>query len=65
MAFELRNTAWVDEQGSYGVGEIIMFDDDDLTQEQWELLQNLHDGDRLPYINAIMAGEPLNKWEDE
>ena len=64
MAFQLiPQTGWVETDGSYGVGSIITFDQNDLTDHQWEVLSDLRDNDRLGYVHAIMAGEPLDEWE--
>lgn len=65
MAFELKDTAWVDADGSYGIGEIILFDQDDITQKQWERLSNMRDNSKFDYIAAIMHGEDLSEWEEE
>lgn len=66
MAFTITgNTAWVDADGSYGVGSIITFDANDLTDKQWETLGNLSDNSRMGYVYAILLGQPLDEWEDE
>lgn len=64
MAFEAKNTAWVSEDGSYGSGWLIAFDEDSLTPDQWETLGELNDNDKYDYVYAIMAGEPLDEWEN-
>jgi hypothetical protein len=65
MAFEAKNTSYVDADGSYGTGALITFDDNDLTDQQWETLSELRDNDKYDYVYAIMSGEPLDEWEDE
>lgn len=65
MAFQLQlNTAWVETDGSYGVSDVILFGQDDLTDDQWGVLADLGDNDRIEYVQAIMAGEPLDAWEN-
>lgn len=64
MAFEVKETAWVTADGSYGSGAIIVFDEDSLTEDQWDTLSDLRDNDKYNYVYAIMAGEPLDEWED-
>ena len=59
-----RNTAWVDADGSYGQGQIILFDADALTEEQWEKVSELSDNSRLDYISAVLNNEPLEEWND-
>lgn len=63
MMSRIEKTAWVTDDGSYGVGSVITFDQSDLTAQQWETLSILSDNDRLDYVQAIMAGEPLDEWE--
>ena len=66
MALSLHtNTAWVETDGSFGVSDVILFDPSDLTDQQWETLGDLRDSERLDYVNAIMAGEPLDQWEED
>jgi hypothetical protein len=60
----LPNMAYVDADGSYGVGAIAVFQPDSLTEEQWETLANLRDSERLEYVVAILDGEDLSRWED-
>ena len=60
-----KNVSWVETDGSYGTSEVILFDYDDLTEEQHETLSNLSDRDRLDYVQAIMSGESLDEWEEE
>lgn len=63
MAFQLYlNTAWVETDGSYGVSDVILFEPDDLTENEWALFTELSDYDRLEYIQAVMKGEPLDAW---
>jgi hypothetical protein len=66
MAFVLHaNASWVETDGSYGTSDVITFDSDDLTQEQWDRLSDMRDSDRMGYVYAIMAGEPLDEWEED
>lgn len=60
---ENTDKAWVSEDGSYGVGYIVLFDQNALTEDQWETLSNLHDSDRYDYVMAVMNGEDLSEWE--
>jgi len=60
----IPDMAYVDADGSYGVGAIAIFQPDRLTEEQWETLANLRDSERLEYVVAILDGEDLSRWED-
>ena len=61
----LPDMAFVDGDGSYGVGAIAIFQPDRLTEEQWETLANLRDSERFEYVVAILDGEDLSHWENE
>lgn len=47
--------AFVTTDGEYGVG-IITFDEDALSQDQWEDLSELPSGDRYDYVEAVLEG---------
>jgi hypothetical protein len=62
---ELReNIGWVSTDGSYGVSDVVLFNSDEITDEQWDTIEGLSDPHRIEYVQAIMAGEPLDKWEN-
>ena len=59
MAMEIHeDKAYVDMDGSYGQG-VVVFDSDELTDEQWEKLTDMHPADRAVYVVAI-----INEDED-
>lgn len=57
------NIGWVSEEGSYGWGKVVLFDPDLLTRRQWDTLDELGDSDKLPYVEAIVNGDDLSRWE--
>jgi hypothetical protein len=62
--FSVQDMAWVAEDGSYGSGEVIHFEPTALDDEQWELLGELPDSQRLAYVEAVLNGDDLSAWED-
>lgn len=56
-------TAWVTDSGEFGSNEILTFDYDTLTEAQWEQLDRLADSDRLPFVQAVIAGEDLSEFD--
>jgi hypothetical protein len=61
----VTNNAWVSADGSYGIGGIIVFDENLLTEEQWENLNdNVRENEKYIYVLAILNGEDLSEWED-
>jgi hypothetical protein len=59
-----REGAWVTEDGSYGVGLVIHFDDNAITIDDWETLAELRDNDRYDFIHALLNGEDVSEWTD-
>ena len=60
----LSNMAYVDADGSYGVGAVAVFQPDRLTDEQWETLANTSDSERIMYVLAVLNGEDLSEWDN-
>ena len=59
-------TAWVSEDGSYSFNnQLVTFSSDELTQKQWEILDELNDYDRIEYVLSILDGDDLSEWENE
>ena len=57
MAMEIReDAAWVSMDGEYGQG-IVVFDSDELNDDQWEKLTDMSDSDRAVYVGAILNGD--------
>lgn len=48
--------AFVALSGEYGVG-VLTFDENDLTTDQWEDVNNLFELDRYDYVEAILNGD--------
>lgn len=55
--------AYVTGDGNYGSDELIEFLYEELTNDQWEVLSNLPDYDKLPYVASVLNGEDLSDWE--
>lgn len=55
--------AYVSNYGNWGQEEVIVFNDEDLTEEQWEMLDELPDYEKMLYVEAVLAGDDLSRWE--
>jgi len=55
---------WVSEDGSYGVGLVIHFDDEAITIDDWETLAELRDNERYEFIYALLNNEDVSEWTD-
>ena len=49
--------AYIAEDGSYGAGNVIVIENDALTEQQWETLEYLPDDCRYWYVNAILSDD--------
>lgn len=47
--------AYVSEYGNWGREQVLMFSDEDLSQEQWETLDELPDYDKLAFVKSVLA----------
>jgi hypothetical protein len=57
-------TAWVSEDGSFSYNnQLVTFDPNALTEQQWETLDTLNDYDRIEYVLAVIDGDDLSEWE--
>jgi hypothetical protein len=57
--------AYISEYGNWGNEEVLVLDSNALTSDQWQLIDELPDNDKLNYAKAILAGEDLSEWEQE
>ena len=66
MAIKLEyRINWVANDGSYGNGAVITFDNDDLSDRQHDVYNSLGDEDKFLYAQALLNGDPTDEWEDE
>jgi hypothetical protein len=65
MAYdEIKNVGYVSYSGNYGEqSDLLMFDSNALTPQQWETLGEISDNDRYEYVEAIFNGKDLSEWE--
>jgi hypothetical protein len=60
----LNNIGYVSYDGNYGAeADLLVFDSNDLTLQQWETLGEVNDNSRYEYVEAIFAGKDLSEWE--
>lgn len=55
--------AYISEYGNWGNEEVLVLDDNALTSDQWQLIDELADSDKLNYAKAILASADLSEWE--
>ena len=53
--------AWIASDGSYGGDDdIITFDGNSLTNEQWERVTDISENDRFEYVKSILEEDDAN-----
>jgi len=67
MSYVYQNdVAFVAHDGSYSQNEeIVVFGMDDLTEEQWSILSELSDSERIVFALACLNGEDIQEYLDE
>ena len=65
MAYdEIKNVGYVSYDGNYGAeADLLVFDSNALTLQQWETLGELDDNSRYEYVEAIFNNKDLTEWE--
>lgn len=49
--------AFVTPDGTFGVGEVLVFDESELSDTQWDIADRVRDNDRYDYIQACLTGD--------
>jgi hypothetical protein len=65
MKHKFMDGIYVTEDGNYGGGPVIVVDHDLLTLEQSMILEALHESQRFDYINDLVNGKDVSKYEEE
>lgn len=55
----------ITEHREDGVSRHLNFGDEDLTNEQWEVWNNLSEQDAYDYAYAIATNQQLERWENQ
>jgi hypothetical protein len=63
---EIKNIGYVSYDGNYGTeADLLMFDSNALTLQQWETLGEIDDNHRYEYVEAIFNNKDLSEWEEQ
>jgi hypothetical protein len=60
----IANMSYVTKDGNYGSDEVYVFPSKALTAEQWEILDKLHDSDKIHFVHDVIEGEDLSQWDE-
>jgi len=53
----IENKCWIAEDGSQGQGDVVIFNEDDLNEDQWEIFNNLAESEMFEFVKAVINGE--------
>jgi hypothetical protein len=56
---------WIAEDGSYGMCDILVFNESDLQEEHWQIFNELGDNERFAFVKAVINGEDLSQWKEQ
>ena len=59
MNAKIVTASWVTDDGSYGYGRVILYDGDQLTNDQLETLIDLNDDCKMPFIQGLLNPQEL------
>jgi hypothetical protein len=63
MEYQIHETAWVSEDGSWSQGTpILTFPASALTPIHWQILDELPDSQKMYFVEAILNGDDINQW---
>jgi len=48
---------WVTDLGEFGTNTMIVFNPDLLTQQDWDVVNELHESQRMDFVRAVIAGD--------
>lgn len=51
---QIRDIGWVTDDGSFGAGNVLLFDPTKLTEDEWEALEGLPDSYKLGYVKSLL-----------
>jgi hypothetical protein len=56
---------WISEDGSYGMCDILVFNESDLQEEHWQIFNELGDNERFAFVKAVINKEDLSQWKEQ
>lgn len=56
---------WVTDKGEFGTNNMIIFNNDMLTERQWNIVDELHESNRLLYVLAVVTGDRATAYDIE
>ena len=53
----IKNKCWIAEDGSQGDCDVVIFNEDDLNEDQWEIFNNLAENEMFNFVKSVITGD--------
>ena len=53
----IKNKCWIADDNSQGQGDVVIFNEDDLNEDQWEIFNNLAESEMFEFVKSVINGE--------
>jgi hypothetical protein len=60
----INDRCWIAEDGSQGQCDVVIFDESNLTSDQWEIFNELPESQTFNFVKAVINGEDLSQWKE-
>jgi hypothetical protein len=59
----IKNKCWISEDGSQGECDVVIFNEADLSEDQWEIFNNLPESKMFEFVKSVITGEDTTRRE--
>jgi len=59
----INDRCWIAEDGSQGQGDVVIFNEADLNEDQWEIFNNLPESMMFEFVKSVITGEDTTRRE--
>ena len=60
----IKNRCWIADDNSQGQGDVVIFNEDDLQEDHWEIFNNLPESEMFNFVKAVIKNEDLSQWKE-
>ena len=60
----VNDRCWIAEDGSQGQCDVVIFDESHLSEDQWQIYNELPESEMFNFVKAVIKGEDLTKWKE-
>jgi len=60
----VKDKCWIADDNSMGQGDVIIFNEETLSGDHWEIFNNLPESEMFNFVKAVVNGEDLTQWKE-